>query len=76
MNDTRNQGKEVTLGVCLNAEIVVDDPIQDGGYGSDSGPAAYSGHGGNAAGGDASGEGGLIDLFSGTYVYISSSDHA
>jgi hypothetical protein len=62
--------------LSMNAETAADNPLRDGGHGSDSGPAAYSGAGGNAAGGNVYGEDGFIDLFSGNVSYISSPDHA
>lgn len=59
-------------GVCnpsVNAEASVDLPLPDGSDERKSGAEAYTGAGGDASGGSAEGEDGLLSLFSGAQSY-------
>jgi len=53
----------------VNVEASVDLPLPDGSDERKSGAEAHTGAGGNASGGSAEGEDGLIDLFSGAQPY-------
>jgi len=51
----------------MDAEANTDRPLLDGSEERKSGAEAHTGAGGNASGGSVEGEGGLINLFSGTH---------
>jgi len=72
MGDMTKPGSGV-YNPFMNIETNNNGPLLDGNEEMKSGAEAYTGAGGDASGGSAEGEGGLINLFSGTHRALGSS---